>query len=334
MEQVYIIAEIGQAHDGSLGIAHSFIDALAGTGIDAIKFQTHIAEAESSPFEPFRVKFSYSDKSRYDYWKRMEFTIDEWREIKTHCETSGVDFISTPASLEAVNLLEELEVKKYKVGSGDVGNWLLLEKIARTGKEIILSSGLSTYKEIENAIDKIRNHGNKISLLQCTTKYPTEAKDIGLNNILEFKKRFDLPVGFSDHSGTIYPSFAAVSLGATILEFHVAFDKRMFGPDSSSSLIISEVETLVEGVRFIESSIHNEIDKNNIENFDELRRIFGKSLAVNKDKKQGEILYFDDLESKKPSGYGIDVRDFEEVIGKKLRKDLSKWSFIKSKDLL
>jgi N,N'-diacetyllegionaminate synthase len=329
---VYIIAEIGQAHDGSLGILHSYIDALSESGVSALKFQTHIAEAESSAREPFRVKFSYEDKTRYDYWKRMEFSLEQWVEIKQHCESVGVEFLSSPFSLLAVDWLESVGVTKYKIGSGEVNNLLMLEKIARTGKEIILSSGLSNYLELDMVMEYLKPFKNKVSILQCTTKYPTEAKDIGLNVIAELKRRYGVPTGLSDHSGYIYPSLAAAALGAEIIEFHVVFDRRMFGPDSKSSLIIDEVKQLVEGVRFIEKSLVHS-DKVHDDEKNALKNIFEKSLAINRDIYEGEIISFDDLEAKKPSGYGVTAREFRKIIGKKVNKNLKKWSFIREEDL-
>ena len=332
MSQVFIIAEIGQAHEGSLGILHSYIDALAETGVDAIKFQTHIAEAESSKYEPFRVKFSYEDDTRYDYWKRMEFSLNQWKAIKKHCDDLNIEFISSPFSNMAVDWLEEIGVEKYKIGSGEVSNFLMLEKIARTGKEIILSSGMSSFNELDETIAFLNQFNNKISLLQCTTKYPTMAEDIGLNVIKELKSRYGLPIGFSDHSGKIYASLSAVSLGAEILEFHAVFDKNMFGPDSKSSLTIKEIKELVEGVRFIEKSLESTIDKSDNSSYLELKNIFEKSLAINKDKQRGDILCFDDLEAKKPYGYGISAKNYRDLIGKKITKNLSKWDFITGDD--
>lgn len=331
--KVYIIAEIAQAHDGSLGILHSYIDALSNTGVDAIKFQTHIAEAESSEYEPFRVNFSYEDKTRYDYWKRMEFSLKEWKEIKEHCDRVGLEFLSSPFSNMAVDWLEEVGVSKYKIGSGEVNNFLMLEKIAKTGKDIILSSGMSSYLELDKTIEFLREYDNNISLLQCTTKYPTLAEDIGLNIITELKDRYSVTVGLSDHSGKIYPSLAAVSLGAELLEFHVVFDKRMFGPDSKSSLTIDETSQLVEGVRFIEVSINTKIDKGSNKDFQDLKNIFEKSLSVNRDMKIGEVISIDDLEAKKPSNYGIKAGEYKQIIGKKLKKDLKKWSFLTKEDI-
>jgi len=333
MKNSYIIAEIGQAHEGSLGILHSYIDALADTGVNAIKFQTHIAEAESSELEPFRVKFSYEDKTRFDYWKRMEFTIDQWKEIKKKCDDNNLEFISSPFSNMAVDLLEDLGVEKYKIGSGEVNNYLMLDKIGSTGKDIILSSGMSSFSELDNTIKFLEKFESKISVLQCTTKYPTKSNDIGLNVISELKQRYNLPIGLSDHSGTIFPSLAAVSLGAEIIEIHAVFDKRMFGPDSSSSLTIDEICELVKGVRFIESSLNNKIDKNDNNGFSDVKKIFEKSLAINKSLKKGASIRLRDLEAKKPAGEGIDARNYDKVIGRKIKKDLSKWDFLKEKDL-
>ena len=328
-----LIAEIGQAHDGSLGILHSYIDALAQTGIDAIKFQTHIAEAESSQYEPFRINFSYEDDTRFNYWQRMEFTLIQWKEIKKHCDDVNLEFISSPFSNMAVDWLEEIGVSRYKIGSGEVSNFLMLNKIAQTKKDIILSSGMSSFDELDDTVSFLQEFGNKICILQCTTKYPTKAEDIGLNVIQELKNRYHLPVGLSDHSSTIYASLAAVSLGAEILEFHAVFDKKMFGPDSQSSLTINEIKQLVEGVRFIEKSVANKIDKADNSEFAKLKQIFEKSLAVNKDLKSGDTINIDDLEAKKPSGYGISAKKFKDVIGKKLNKNLTKWNFLKEEDL-
>jgi len=331
--KVFIIAEVAQAHEGSLGILHSYIDALAETGIDAIKFQTHIAEAESSKYEPFRVKFSYEDDTRYDYWKRMEFTLEQWKGIKQHCDVVGLEFISSPFSNMAVDWLEEIGVKKYKVGSGEVNNFLMLEKIAKTGKNIILSSGMSSYKELDETIRFLKPYGGKLSILQCTTKYPTSAEDVGLNVISELKEKYDFPIGLSDHSGTIYPSLSAVSIGAEVLEFHVIFDRKMFGPDSKSSLTIDEVNQLVQGVRFIEKSLNNNIDKADNSKFKELKNIFEKSLAINKDMESGDIITFNDLEAIKPSGFGISAKDYKMVLGKRINKSIKKWNFLNKEDV-
>ncbi len=331
---MFIIAEIAQAHEGSLGIAHSYIDALAKTGVHAVKFQTHIAVAESSIHEPFRVKFSYEDETRFDYWKRMEFTASQWAGLKSHCEEKGLEFISSPFSCAAVDLLENLGVTTYKIGSGEVSNLLMLEKIARTGKKIILSSGMSSLDELDSTIQFLKPFGNALSVLQCTTAYPTVAGQWGLNQIRVLKERFGLPTGFSDHSGDIFACLAATSLGASILEFHAVFDKNMFGPDAKASLTISEITKLVQGVNEITKDLHSAINKESSESFAELKKIFQKSLAVNKDLEAGHIITMDDLESKKPAGYGINAGDFKKVLGKKLAHKKSAQDFLTETDFL
>lgn len=329
----YIIAEIGQAHEGSLGILHSYIDAVAGTGVQAIKFQMHLAEAESSSYEPFRVKFSYEDKTRYDYWKRMEFTLEQWKEIKTHCEEVGLDFICSPFSNLAVDWLEEIGVKYYKIGSGEVINLLLLEKIAKTKKPVIISSGMSSFLELDKTVSFLKERNVDFSILQCTTSYPTQPEQFGFNVIKELKERYQVTVGFSDHSAKIATNIAAVALGAEILEFHVVFDRKMFGPDTKSSLTIDEVSQLVKDVNATYKAIQNPINKNNNEQFSELKSIFEKSLAINKDLPKGHLITFEDLEAKKPKGYGIDALKFQDLIGMKLTNDMKQWDFINENDL-
>lgn len=329
----YIIAEIGQAHEGSLGILYSYIDAIAQIGVDAVKFQMHIAEAESSEHEPFRVKFSLEDETRYDYWKRMSFSLEQWKGIKQHCDTLGLDFICSPFSNLAVDWLEEIGVQQYKIGSGEVNNFLILEKIAKSQKPIILSSGMSSYEELDESVAFLKERNVNFSILQCTTAYPTQPEQYGLNVIQELKQRYNVPVGFSDHSARIETCVAATVLGAEILEFHVVFDRQIFGPDAKSSLTISETKELVVAVRNIKKALENPIDKKSNENYTDLKQIFEKSLAINKDLPKNHIITFDDLEAKKPKGYGIDASKFSAIIGKKLIFDKKQWDFLKEEDI-
>lgn len=331
--KVFLIAEVGQAHEGSLGIAHSYIDALAETGVDAVKFQTHIAHAESSQQEPFRVQFSYEDDTRYDYWKRMEFTPEQWAGLKAHCEDKGMEFISSPFSNAAVDLLEHIGVKRYKIGSGEVSNFLMLEKIARTGKPILLSSGMSSLSELDETIALLKPYGNAVTVLQCTTAYPTLPEQWGLNVISLLRARYQLPVGFSDHSGDIYACLAAAALGAEVLEFHAVFDKRLFGPDAPASLTIGQIKRLAQGVRQIETALSVPVNKANNSRFDTLKNIFEKSLAVNKDLPAGHILGIDDLEAKKPKGQGIPASSFQTIIGKRLTRPINAWDFLAKEDI-
>jgi N-acetylneuraminate synthase len=331
--KTFIVAEVAQAHDGSLGILHSYIDALASTGVDAVKFQIHIADAESSSHEPFRVNFSFVDKTRFDYWKRMEFSLAQWREVKKHCEERGVEFLASPFSVAAVEWLEALNVKRYKIASGEITNYLLLEKIARTGKPVIMSSGMSDIAELEKAFHFFRDKHVDVSLLQCTTMYPTPPEKLGLNVILELKEKFQCAVGFSDHSGNPAACLAAFVSGAEILEFHSVFDRNMFGPDATSSLTINEIKSLVGDIRYLERAKANPVRKNEIESFETNKKIFGKSLAVRSDLSAGHTITYNDLESKKPSGFGVPAAEYTHVIGKKLKINLKKYSFLKYDDL-
>lgn len=330
---VEIIAEIGQAHDGSLGILHSYIDATAAAGVDTVKFQTHIADAESSAHEPFRVRFSYEDKTRFEYWKRMEFTKEQWAGIKEHCDNAGVEFLSSPFSCAAVDLLNSIGARRFKIGSGEVSNMLLLDRIAHSGKSIILSSGMSSYAELDRAVEFLRERNMQFSIVQCTTKYPTEPQDVGLNVLGELRARYNARVGLSDHSGTIFPSLAAVALGAELIEVHVVFDRRLFGPDSTASITIDELGELVRGIRFIEQSLSHPVDKADNSAFAELKGIFEKSLAVNKDIPAGTTLTADLLEAKKPKDYGIPASDFSRVIGRKVCRAMKQWEFLTYEDI-
>jgi N-acetylneuraminate synthase len=330
----YLIAEIGQAHNGDIQKAHDYIDAVAKTGVDAIKFQTHIADAESSIHEPFRVKFTTKYDSRFEYWKAMEFSLKEWQSLKKHCDEVGLEFMSSPFSNAAVDLLEQVGIKRYKVGSGEVNNLLLLEKISQTKKPVILSSGMSSFEELDIATSFLKSRKIDFSIMQCTTAYPTFSEQLGFNVIEELKNRYDVTIGFSDHSAKISTGIAAIALGAEIFEFHVVLSREEQGPDVTSSLTIEEAKVLTEEVGYIYNALKNPIDKTDMNDFSVLKQIFEKSLAVNKELPKGHCLTFLDLEAKKPKGYGIDAIEFEKVVGKKLSRDISPWEFLNYKDLV
>lgn len=323
----YLIAEIGQAHDGSLGIAHSYIDAISETGVNAVKFQMHIAEFESSEFEDFRINFSYEDKSRFDYWKRMEFSYDQWVGLKKHCEDKKLDFIVSPFSIKALEIINKLGCKTLKLGSGETNNHLLVHRACELDFEnILFSNGLCFDHELEETIKMIINSNKNPFLLQCTTNYPCKPEAWNLLNIQKLKHKYNISIGYSDHSGDPASSIAAFSLGAEILEFHVVFDKKMFGPDSMSSLTIKQIKNLTKSISQINKSFNNPafLDPEKEKN----RKIFTKSLAINKDISKGEILKIKDLETKKPNGYGLNPNEFKLIIGKKSSSNLKKGQFI------
>jgi N-acetylneuraminate synthase len=213
-----------------------------------------------------------------------------------------------------------------------VSNLLLLERIAKTKKPVILSSGLSDWDELDKAINFLKAKNIEVSVLQCTTAYPCPPEKWGLNMIQELKDKFNLTTGYSDHSGTPTACIAAASMGAEILEFHVVFDKRMFGPDASSSLSIDEVKYLANAVRQIEAAQNNPMQKEITTAHKELKVMFGKSLAVNKNLRKGDTLKVEDLEGKKPGDRGILAKDFESIVGKKLKKDKNQWEFLNKED--
>lgn len=310
-----LIGEVAQAHDGSLGTAHAFIDAIADAGADAVKFQTHIAAAESTPGEPWRVRFSPQDQTRYEYWKRMEFTDAQWAGLRDHAVDRGLFFLSTPFSSEAVDLLEALDVAAWKVSSGEIANRSLLAKMAATGRPVILSTGMSPWDEIDAAVDLVRDAGAPVAVLQCTTSYPTTAEQVGLNVMVEMLDRYGCPVGLSDHSATIYAGLAAVALGATVVEVHVALSHRMFGPDVVASLTVEQLADLVEGARFVEAALRTRVDKDaEADARTDLRALFTKSLVARHRLPAGHVLTAADLVAKKP-GSGIAAERIEEVLG-------------------
>ena len=327
-----IMAEIAQAHDGSLGMAHAYIDAVAAAGADAIKFQTHIAAAESTPDEPWRIKFSKQDASRYDYWKRMEFPEAQWQDLKQHADECGLIFLSSPFSSEAVDLLTRVGVPAWKIPSGEITSTPILEKIMATGLPIILSTGMSPLNEIDKTVKRITKNGVPFVLLQCTTAYPCPPEKVGFNLISFFQERYHCAVGLSDHSGTIYPGLAAATIGIQLLEVHVTFSREMFGPDVPASITTDELRQLVEGIRFVEKMIANPVDKEAIASeFKELRSTFAKSIVARKNLKAGKILKADDLTLKKP-GTGIPADRLSEIIGRRLKRPVAVDHFISEED--
>lgn len=328
----FIIAEIAQAHDGSLGSAHAYINAVAQTKANAIKFQTHIADAESTPDEPFRVNGFPQDKSRFDYWKRMEFSLSQWQELKDHAEHKGLVFLSTPFSFEAVDLLEAINISAYKIGSAEIEHTPLLERVVKTNKPILLSSGLSSWQELDDAVNIIPKN-QLAGIFQCTSSYPCSAEEIGLNVITQIKQRYHCKAGLSDHSGEIYSSLAAVTLGAKIIEVHCTFSKHSFGPDTSSSINIEQLSELVTGIRFVEKCLQNPIDKNVIaEKNISLKTTFGKTIVAKNNLNKGHIIKLEDLAYKKPL-HGLAANQTHLVLNKKTLKSFQKNECLKIHDL-
>jgi len=328
-----VIAEIAQGHDGSLGTAHAYIEAVAKTGVDAIKFQTHIAAAESTPEEPFRVHFSRQDATRYDYWRRTEFTESQWHALLEHAVSCGLIFLSTPFSFEAVDLLERVGVPAWKVGSGDVNNLPMIEHMAKTSKPVLLSSGMSSWSDLDAAVKKVREFSTPVAVLQCTTAYPCPPEQVGLNVLAELRRRYDCPVGLSDHSGQIYAGLAAATLGTNVIELHVVFSRECFGPDVPASVTTTELKQLVDGVRVIEKALANPVSKEAMaSDLSDLRSIFGKSIIVARHLLPGHLLTEADLVLKKP-GIGLPPSRLREVLGKRVGREMMAGALLSEEDL-
>lgn len=318
----YLIAEVAQSHDGSLGMAHSFIDSAAAFGANAIKFQTHIASAESTYEEPFRKLFGKQDETRFDYWKRMEFSPDQWRELAKHCNECGITFLSSPFSIEAVQLLSEIGMSAWKVGSGEFFSTTLLNAIADTKKPIFLSTGMSSWKEIDAVTERLQALSADFVLFQCTSKYPVNFDEVGINNIIEMRQRYGCPIGISDHSGTVFPSLLALGQGCDVIEVHVTFDKKMFGPDVAASITFPELKFLRDSIDNFYVMMSSPVDKDFMsQEMAEMRQIFTKSLALRKKYPKGHQLKMEDLTVKKP-GTGIPESSMASVVGLFLKNDV------------
>ena len=328
-----IVAEVGQAHEGSLGNALAYIDAAAAAGAHAIKFQTHIAAAESTPREPWRVKFSPQDETRFDYWKRMEFTPAQWELLAARAAEKGIFFLSSAFSFEAVSLLEKLQMPAWKVGAGETVNLPLIRRMASTGKPVLLSSGMSAWAEMDAAVECARGYGAPVAVFQCTTKYPCPAGETGLNVIAQLRARYGCPAGLSDHSGTTHAGIAAAALGASMVEVHITFSRACFGPDVPASLTIEELATLVQGVRFVKTALAHPVDKDAMAaGMDHLKQTFGRSIVAARPLPAGTRLTAADIALRKPGG-GLTPALFDSLPGRLLRRDLQTNDLLTEEDL-
>ncbi len=318
----FIIAEIAQGHDGSLGNALAFIEAAKSCGADAIKFQTHIASEESTRTEPWRVQFSKQDVTRYDYWERTGFSLAHWTLLKQRADDVGIVFMSSPFSIRACQWLQELGVPAWKLASGEVHNRELVNWVSATGKPIILSSGLSSVDETLTLATELSQRGNDIAVLHCTTSYPTPPSEVGLNVMSHFLKQLDVPVGLSDHSGSSYPGIIAAYLGASIIEVHLAWHAQMFGPDTSSSLTPDGLKELRKGVDFAYQMRAGTVDKDEqLTRLAKERSIFRRSVVASQTIPAGTLLEEHHLSYKKPGG-GLSFEQRDQLIGKRTRSSV------------
>ena len=315
MNNLKIIAEIGSIHDGSFGNALKAVEAAVDCGANIVKFQTHIAESETLMNAPMPAYFK--GEPRYDYFKRTAFSKNQWIEIKSLTESLGADFLSSPFSNQSVDLLEEIGVKYYKIPSGEVTNIPLLEKIVETGKEVILSTGMSNWKELDRAYEILKETKNLI-ILQCSSIYPCPNNNVGLNIMKEISERYKVKVGLSDHTLGFAASISAVALGAIAIEKHFTFSKLMYGSDAANSMEPNDFKLFTSELKSAFEIISNPVDKNNIKKYDEMKYIFQKSIVASKNLEPGTILNEDLICYKKP-GDGIGAEYYKEIIGKELK---------------
>jgi N,N'-diacetyllegionaminate synthase len=310
-----IIAEIGSVHDGSLGNALKLIELAAKCGANAVKFQTHIAAAETIQNAPNPSYFQ--SEPRYKYFERTGFNFLQWCTLKEKCSECGVLFLSSPFSTEAVDLLERVGVQVYKIPSGEVTNIPLLEKISLTGKPVLLSSGMSDWNELDAAVNIFKGRCEFV-VLQCSSAYPCNLENVGLNVLSEMKKRYECEVGFSDHTLGISAPLAAAALGAIVIEKHFTFHKGMYGSDAQHSMDPEEFLQLSSSLKEVWQMLNSPVDKNDISNYNEMKKIFQKSIVASRDLQENTIIKLEDITFKKP-GYGISSSNYKNLIGKKLK---------------
>lgn len=328
-----IVVEVGQAHEGSESYAHAFIEEVSRSGADAVKFQLHRAADESSLNDRFREEVRYGRESRFDYWRRHEMSASMVEGLVAHSRDVGLQIGFSTFSLEGLRLLSDFQLDFVKIGSGEAIQPWFVREAAELEFPIVLSTGLSTLGEIEDAIHLFEGKKREVTLLQCTTQYPSNLESVGMNVLDVFREKFDVPVGLSDHTGKISPALMAFSMGADMVEVHGTFSKRTGGPDAASSLTFAELSFLGEMRDEFSILECNPVDKNQISNeLSDHRQVFGRSLAFRTDLRAGTRLRDEDLYFAKPGG-GFRVEDLGEVVGKVLRRDVQANHLLADKDI-
>lgn len=322
-KDILIIAEAGVNHNGSIILAKELISKAKYAGADIIKFQTFISENVVSKYAPkaeYQNNNTKTDESQLEMVKKLELSFDDFTELHNYCKEIGIEFLSTAFDFESIDFLNQLGMQVWKIPSGEITNLPYLVKIAKLNKKVILSTGMSTMKEIEEAVNILKDNGaSEIVILHCTTEYPTPYEDVNLNAMLAIKEKFGYDVGYSDHTMGIEVPISAVALGAKVIEKHFTLDRTMDGPDHKASLEPSELKTMVDAIRNIELSMGTGIkepadsEKKNI-------AIARKSIVANQSIKKGDILTENNITVKRP-GDGISPMKWFEIIGTKAIRD-------------
>lgn len=326
----FIMAEVGINHEGEFDKAIELVDAAAAAGVDCVKFQCHITEAEMIPtdMKPGEI----SDESLWDIIKRCELTEEEEYRVKEHCEEKGIQYLCTPFSREASDRLEQMDVAGFKIGSGECNNIPLLEHIARKKRPMILSTGMNDIQAIRASVEAIREVGCPLMLMHCTSEYPTPYEHVRLSAIQELKDEFQLPVGLSDHTMGIYTVLAGIAVGASAIEKHFTISRSWPGPDCPISIEPDELEELVKGGRAVFQALGG---AKNILSTEQPVIDFAYACVVTiKDVEAGEQLSLDNTWVKRPGTGPIKAKDLENVLGKVAKRALSIHSQIAPEDLV
>ena len=320
---VFIIAEAGVNHNGSLELAKKLVDAAKEVGADCVKFQTFISNnivSKSAEKAEYQKQHTGVAESQQDMLKKLELSFEDFVELNQYCKSKNIEFMSTAFDFESIDFLDSLEMRIWKIPSGEITNLPYLIKIAKLNKPIILSTGMSTMEDIENAIKVLKENGAlEMTVLHCTTEYPTPFGDVNLRAMNTIKEVFNVNVGYSDHTKGIEVPIAAVSLGATVIEKHFTLDREMEGPDHKASLEPNELKSMIDSIRNIELALGNGL-KQPVESEKKNMAIVRKSIFAKQRIKKGEILTEDNLTVKRP-GFGISPMKWFEVIGTKAIKD-------------
>lgn len=322
---VIVVAEAGVNHNGSLYKALKLVDAAAKAGADAIKFQTFKADHVASTFAPKAAyhKGTGQEKSQLEMLRRFELSREDFFAISKRAQKRGLLFLSTPGDEESADLLDELNVPAFKIGSGDLTNLPLLAYVAGKKRPVILSTGMSYLEEVELAISTIRSQGNDdIVLLHCVSSYPADPADTNLRAMAALAERFSLPVGLSDHTVGCEVCLAAVALGAVLLEKHFTLSRRLTGPDHKSSLEPAQFRSLVEGVRVVEKALGSAV-KEPTPSEQELRIVARRSVVASVDIAKGTVIRASMVTSKRPAT-GIPPSDIGRVIGMQAKRNIEK----------
>lgn len=334
---VYIIAEVGVNHNGNVDIAKNLIDIAKNCGADAVKFQTFNTDklvSKNAPMAEYQKNNLKKSKSQYDMIKNLELSKENFTDIKNHCKLRNIEFISTPFDFESVDLLEELGVNIYKVGSGDCNNFLLLNKIIQTRKPVIISLGMSDEEEIikiKNFMDN-NNYQNKYIFFHCVSAYPAPHNQMNMSCVKTLAEKLNIPFGFSDHTTSDIAGIMSVAYGSCCIEKHITLDNNMYGPDHKASLNPKAFKLFVESIRIAEQMVGDGIKRCTQEEVN-TKLVARKNLIYNKNKKMGDYINFDDLDTIRPNINGIAPIDHNKIINKKLKKDVIEGELIKFEDL-